>query len=268
MARLESPFPFIGTLGEVSVYKNRLTDKMIVRMKGGPSKHKIKTAASCRGIRDQNREFKGCGMANRNLFLAIHYVKDLKDFVVAGAFTRIVKAVQCMDLTHQKGQRDILFSTNRQFLEGFQLNRKNPFNTVFSHPVTAIIDRSIGKATVQIPEVLPGINFTNPWPYSTFRFIICIGAIYDIVPDSYGDDYELKHPQGNAGVEFVQTEWMATDSKAPGRSIELQLQPMVAAAIDDSTTIIVSIGIEFGAQSFTEIKPVKHVGCAKFLAVG
>ena len=268
MAKLESPFPFIGTLGEVSVYRNRLTDKLIVRMKGGPTKQKIRTAESCEGIREQNLEFKGCGMANRNLFLAIHYVKHLKDFVVAGAFTKIIKAVQCMDLIHEKGKRDILFSTNRQFLEGFQLNKKNPFNTVFSHPVTATIDRSGAKATVQIPEVLPGINFINPWPYSTFRFILCIGAIYDIGPHISRKDYEVKHAEGNTGVKLVRTEWIATDSKTPGRSIELQLQPMVAAAVDDSTTIIVSIGIEFGTQSFTEIKPVKHVGCAKFLAVG
>ena len=266
MAKMNSPFPFLGTLGEVSVYKNRLTDSIVVRMKGGPNKHQNKTYPSMESVREQNKEFVQCGAANSNLFLAVHRVKHLTDYVLAGEFTKVIKAIQCQDKIRQPGQREILISANRQFLEGFQFNRKNPFDMVFSHPISTTIDR-VGKlAVVQIPDVVPGINFKNPWPYSLFRFVVCIGALRDMLYSDADKRYFLEADRGHHGVNSVTTDWLSTDTQTPGRAIEVKLQQMVG--IDDHATLIVCVGIEFGTNNYNGITPVKHVGCAKVVALG
>lgn len=268
MARLVSPYPIVGTLGNVSMYKNRLTDKVVVRMKGGPSKSKIKTAKSCKGIRMQNKEFEGCGMANKAFFVAIYNIKHLNDYVVAGDVTKIIKAIQGMDTVHQKGERNIDFSANHRFLEGFHLNKKNPFGSVFTNSIPSTINRLEGKVTVQIPEVMPGINFLNPWPYSSFRFIVNIGAVYDTVFKRSDNLYEIQHESGSSGVNFVCTDWMPTNNKIAAQALEVGLKGSASTLIDEHTTIIVSIGIEFGTNKYGETKPVKHVGCSMVLSVG
>ena len=266
MAKMNSPFPFLGTLGEVSVYKNRLTDTTCVRMKGGPSKYQVKTYPTCAGIREQNSEFYQCGAANRNMFLALWGVKHLTDYVLAGEFTKIIKAIQCEDHNNLRGQREIIFSRNRNFLEGFQLNRKNPFDTVLSHPIPTTIDRSVSKAIIELPEVVPGINFRNPWPYSSFRFIIGVGAIADILYLQKEKRYASLAERSHHGSKAMHTDWQPADKRSAGQVIELGLRENLLP--DEHTTMIVSVGIEFGTNSYNGMIPVKHVGCAKFVAVG
>lgn len=265
MAKFEPPFPFEGSFGGMSFYQNRF-GVWVARKKGGPTKEQVKNSPTCKGIRNQNAEFQACGQANRSLFLAIDGVKHLNDFVLAGAFTKIVKAIQCLQPDHLKGQRNIIFSSNRHFIDGFQLNRKNPFDSVLSNPVIATIVRSESMAVVQLPAVMPGINFRNPWPYSFFRFIVCVGAIQDIL---YQDDtkrYTIFLDRPHHGVNYIRTDWMPAESKNPGRNIEVRLQETVNLA--DTSTMIVSVGIEFGTNKFNGVQPVKHAGCAKFVAVG
>ena len=266
MAKVNSPFPFLGTLGEVSVYKNRLTDKLIARMKGGGTKEKILTAPSCQGIREQNEEFKMCGQANRALFKAVHYTKHLTDFVMAGGFTTLIKAVQCEDPVHQKGERSIVFSENRQFLEGFHITRQNSIDSVLSNPITATLNRSDSKATVQLPDVVPGVNFRHTWPYTIFRFIVCLGAIDDILFKDELKRYSDTSERWHSSVNGFTTEWMTSDIKNPGRTIDIGLKNNTP--LTDTASMIVSVGIEFGNTKFNGIQPVKHVGCAKIVAVG
>ncbi len=68
------------------------------------------------------------------------------------------------------------------------------------------------------------------------------------------------------GVNWATTDWMPAESKNPGSTIEVRLHNAVMLA--DISTMIVSVGIEFGTNKFNGVQPVKHAGSAKFVAVG
>jgi hypothetical protein len=58
MAELKG-IPFIGSLGTLSAYKRKDSDKIILRGKGGPSKEQIKNGAQFELTRHNISEFGG-----------------------------------------------------------------------------------------------------------------------------------------------------------------------------------------------------------------
>ena len=59
MAKLIGEFQFEGSIGNLSAYKRKDSDKIILRTKGGPSKRRIKTAPEFAVVRLYNLEWNG-----------------------------------------------------------------------------------------------------------------------------------------------------------------------------------------------------------------
>lgn len=262
MARLKGVLDFSGKIGGLSAYKRKDMDDTFVRMPGGASRKKIKTARSFERTRELNLEWKGCGRAAGRIRWALLFVGHLKDYNFTSELSKICKAIQSQDTENVKGERSILISKHRDLLEGFRLTQRNPFDSVVRHLLKCEINRETGSAWVQLPNLLPEINLYIPWRYPLFRFVISLQAVLDL---------EYNYPQtsnsNTAAAPVAYTAWQATGEHYAGERIELQLKG--GPKQDDSWTLILSVGIEMGTPiSNNVINTVKYAGSAKILAVG
>jgi len=263
MAKLISQFPFLGSLGEVSAYKMRGVDHIILRRKGGASKRKIKTHPDFVRTRENNSEFGGRATAVKWVRQALSVQKAVADYNIAGTLNGVLQPAQQLDDKGRRGKRAVLLSRNPQLLQGFSLNRKAPFDSIIRNPPLWSLLRDTRSARIDIPELLPGINFFAPDKHPMFR----ITAVLGIVPDVFYTSIKYK-PSSNSyrdnDVVIVDTDWRAVRKNAPATTLEMT-HPTLPP--DQSFSLVLSIGICFGTMSdATTVQQVKYAGAAKILA--
>ncbi len=264
MAKLDGLNSFAGSLSNVSVYKMRGVDQLVMRTKGGASKQKIKKSPAFTKTRLLNAEWGGCAKAGGSIKAALFPVAHLNDYNISGPLNALAKIIQLTDTVNPLGERHILFSKNRRLLEGFQLNRQTNFDALIRHPLHYTLSRKSGKATVQVPELIPGINFHPYWPHPLFRLVLSLGVIPDLVPGQLG--YQAATAPGEYYTNVIQSDWLLSGTPAAAQSHTIQMQG--DTPLTDSASLMLAIGIEFGTPLTANlIKPVPRAGCAKILAL-
>lgn len=263
MAFLTDGINFTGSLGKLSAYKVRGSDKIIVRTKGGATKAQIRQSPVFERTRENNTEFAGCGYAAKNIRQVLYPVKHLADYNFTPMLVKLAKSIQLLDTTGDRGQRSIDLSRHRYLLEGFQLNRKNTFDSVLRHPVQCTIERETGTAEVQLPGLLPGLNLLLPWQYPFFRFVITFGIVANI--GFNGINY--RNAENQPLPVSAHTEWQLVKRHSEAQRILLALTDL--GLLNDDSTLLVGIGIEMGMPVTDQvIERVRYVGCGKILVTG
>ena len=263
MAFLSGGPEFTGSIGNMSYYKMKGTDKIVVRKKGGASKKKIKTLPSFARTRENNAEFGGCANTVRSIRHALYPLNKLADYNFTPTLTTLAKNIQLLDNVNERGKRAVNFSQYRYLLEGFQLNKTIIFDSVVKYPLKGSIERETGSATIDIPHLHPQLNLEFPWKAPLYRFVIGFGVFTDSAFN--GTDYKEKATLPVA--ETIYTEWQPVQQAFEGQSFTLQLHNL--HGIDDTKSMILSIGIEMGTPITNAfIQPIKYAGCAKILTVG
>lgn len=256
MAIIKNALQFTGSLGNITAYTMRGSDKIIIRTKGGASGKKIKTSPKFQRTRENNAEFGLCAKVASGIRSAVWPVKHMADYNFTPVLNALAKHVQLMDKHHPRGKRHVLFSQHAYLLEGFHLNKQNTFDSLVRHPLSFQINREALQATIQLPTLEPGINLRIPWPDPVFRFIAALGFMTD----------NSATRKGHAAS--AETEWHPVLQPFEERELQLQLPP-VAGGIRSATTLLLSIGIETGMPvTNTLIKPLKYHACAKILGTG
>ena len=264
MAKASLNLPIGFSTADFSVYSMRGVDKLVVRAKHGPTKEQIATEPQYAPLRRYQSEFRGVGKAISLIMASCYAVNHLADYNFSGTLTRICKIIQMKDELHSQGQRSILFSKYGEILNGFNLNRKNQFDSIVNKAPEYTISRSEFKVTLKIPSLTPGINFFNPWNLPVYRFIAVLGIIPDMILTDTG--YAAANPLMKFYVEQSRTVWIPAGTTFNGTQLEIQLPG--DTVLDESGTLVLSLGIEFGTVvSNSLIQAVKHMGCAKVLVV-
>jgi hypothetical protein len=265
MAILTNSLGFTGRLQNMTAYKMKGSDKIILRAKGGASKNKVLHAPSFARTRENFTEFGGCARTTRDIRLAIHPVKHLADFNFTSTLNALAKKIQLMDQTNERGQRAICISQYRYLLEGFQLNRVHTFDSVVRHPLRYAIDRAAGRATVQLPELVPGLNLHIPWYNPLFRFVVALGLVTDRT--FTGSGYGMRNDTQHFPVATACTSWHAVSQPVEAEMIELDLG--ISGGMLEENTMLLSVGVEMGVPVSAAVTDVvKRVGCGKILGVG
>jgi hypothetical protein len=266
MATLENGINFTGSLGNLSAYKMKGSDKIILRTKGGPTKNQIQKSPRFERTRLNNSEFAGAIKAMQNIRFALAQVSWLADYNFTPQLTGLCKSVQHLDPVNRRGERNVILSRHHDLLEGFRLNRKHPLNSIITTPITGIINREKKSALVKMPRLINGVNMILPWKYPVYRFIITLGTAADVLYDKQLHKYHVP-----AGTEedrhCLHTAWYISGQPFIPYSFELQLQS--AAALKNEQVMILSIGIQMGAPDDRgEISAVTYAGSASILAAG
>lgn len=264
MAILKGMPAYTGSMGGLSAYRMRGVDRIVLREKGGPRRGQVKNHPNFDLTRRNNEEWKACMSAVRSVNLSLHGVRHLADHNYTGALSSVCKSIQSDDGIHEKGKRAILFSQSHYKLEGFGLNKYNPFDTVLKHPLQYEPDKDAGTALVVLPDIIPGIHLINPMKQPFYRIVFVLGCITDIVYDDTRKMYRPVHDLTN-NRDLARTGWYTHKEKCEAQPLSLaidnwQLQPGVS--------LILSAGVEFGQPMHGgEIQFTKYAGAAKILKV-
>lgn len=265
MAKLAGSILFTGTMGDVTAYKRHDSDSIILRRKGGPTKKQILKGKKFENLRRNMAEFGGRARATwwlRRMTQPLHACGDTR---FTGRLAKLMKTVQEKDSTSELGKRGIPFSLYPKLLEGFNLNRYHPFDSIVRNPVYYAISKDTLSATVKLPALLPGINFINPFKHPYFKISVALGLLPDL---------EFNHPKykpvGFDGtlplVSKAETEWLPV---VKGMEAQELLLTLPGGNIPAVYTLALSIGIISGkpAERINGIEQVKFAGAAKIVAM-
>lgn len=264
MARLNSDLSFVGSIGKISAYKRRDLDTIILRYKGGPTGKQIKESKNFENTRRVNKEFGGRSLASRWIMTALWPQKLVADFNIAGPLNALLKPMQSLDTENEWGKRSILLSQHRSLLSGFDLNRKHPFNSIIRNPLHHSILRNTLRASIDIPALLPGINFHSPWKHHpVYSFSAALGLLPDWNYVSNGYQPALVHEGIYPAV--VYSDWYPVLSGSPAITLQMGIDQ---TAPFDPFSLTLAIGIRYGTMGANgTIEQVRYAGSAKVLEV-
>ncbi len=259
MAILKTPFEFTGRIGKVSAYKRKGSDKVILRMGSGPTKEQIKADPKFVRLRENNSEFKASTLLTAGIRYALFPVKHLGDSNFTGAITKRANKIQKMDTVGFRGVRNVYLSQNRQMMKGFNLNLKDPFDSILTHPLAISVNRELKTASVTIPAIVPDINLYLPEGTVFYHFIISLGVVRDIV--FTGNDLPYTDP---GEVVFAATAWQHAQATVEETEVQVQLSGNIA----DTDSLVLAIGVEMGLPDrFGELEISHREGAAKIIEV-
>jgi hypothetical protein len=262
MAQLESNFDFTGKLGNISAYKSRGSEKIILRTKGGPTTHQFKTSQHYAKARRNNAEFGGRAQASKWVRQMMHPLQSVGDYNAAGPLNALIKPIQALDTVNDHGQRNIEFSKDSSLLHGFSLNKRNTFDSIIRNPVAYSIDRVVLTATVGIPQLLPNINFFNPGKHAFYSIVAVLGIVPDLFysKNGYNSSWKKNEPEGS---KFIESEWFASLEGSKAFTLSLQYQLSLP---NQSFMAMLSAGIKFGTMGVGGvIQQVPYAGAAKIM---
>ncbi|MBT1687036.1 hypothetical protein [Dawidia soli] len=268
MPFLEGPFAFTGKLDMLSAYRMRGVDKIVVRRKGGPSAEKIKTSKSFENTRRTMSEFGGCSRHGSYVRKAMNQVRRLSDYNFGSDINSVMRQVQLRDGTSEWGRRRIALSEHTRLLEGFSTTQKAPaFDSIVRAPVYYTLDRHDRSVRVDLPELLRDINYFPRNNHAMFRLTITLGIVPDLTFDVPSKEYLPPWWYSSAYHSIsTSTDWSPSLEGMPGSTLELAMEALPPG--DDAWTLMLSIGIEYGAvrQNGT-IGEVRRFGAAKIMGL-
>jgi hypothetical protein len=254
-----------GNIDGLSFYKRRGSDKTIVRKSSGHTKDKVKNDSNLDLFRREGIEFGGRAKMSKYLMRALAFQKPLADYNIAGPLTALMKPLQKLDAVSEYSERNILLSAHPQFLKGFSMNKKHPFDNVIRYPVTAKLERETLSAKVNFPELIPGINFVPPVNHPYYGFRVSLAIVPDIVYTANG--YAPVHPEyPEACAVYVDSNWFSLLQGSPAMEIALTHDCFPP---DTHFTLVLAVGIRYGVlKGLNDIDQAPYVGSAKVLDVG
>jgi hypothetical protein len=264
MAKLAAGVSFTGRIGNLSAYKMRGVEGIILRQKGGASKEKIKTSADFVNTRKVNSEFGGRSRASKWLRGTLGHQSHIADFNLAGPLNALMKPVQLLDAESKLGERNIELSKNPYLLEGFSLNRRTYLDSIIRSPLKWSISRDTLSARIDIPALMPGFNFFPAEKYPLYTIVTSLGIMPDLFYTSDGykpssDEYKLNASQA------ADTGWLPVLKGSPALSLAITLPKPPP---DQSFSLVLAVGVRYGTmRDASVVWPVNYVGAARILAM-
>ncbi|MBT1690853.1 hypothetical protein, partial [Dawidia soli] len=245
MAFLED-LKITGSLGNLSFYRMRGVDQIVVRQKGGASKEYIKNSPTFATARLHMGEFGGCSKMGKEVRHMMHPVRNLADYNFSGFINKALKIVQKQDGTSELGRRSIMLSRHTSLLAGFQLNKSTTFDSVVRTPLTYTISRETLSARIDIPALLRDINFHPNNRHARFRFEVSLGIVPDFTFDAEKKIYTppvwytaMFAPQS------VSSPWYPALKGSPAASMEIALTDQMPAS--GGYSLMLTVGVRYGS---------------------
>ncbi len=266
MAIVKGVFQVTGSVGELSFYTRRGSDKVIMRTKGGASGDKIKHLPQYAGFRNQQKEWSGVTKLTSGVRMAFGGLHRIADYNLMAPLNGLANKMQKADITAEKGQRPVQLSNFKQALDGFNFNRNQPFNSVLRVSINFEMDRAELKATVSIPRINTAIDLVNLQRLPYFRLLVAVGTVSDTIYNEGLSDY-LPQVEGLHGASAtVSSGWFAANAIVDEQQLVVQMSDNQKSRLTDSVSVILSMAVEFGTIGITgEPVEVKYAGSGKVL---
>jgi hypothetical protein len=140
MARQRGPVPFVGRVGDLSFYEDKIHGYLI-RGKGGPTREQIKKRESMEVVRQNNSEFgkaSAYGSLLRSAFRPL--VLHCREYSMSRRMQSLLTAVIKMDAGKEPGKRE-LTKEHLTTLQGFELDEHFSYRKFFKKDVDIVVSK-------------------------------------------------------------------------------------------------------------------------------
>lgn len=224
MASQDGIFKIKGTLGGVTFYKSK--DGYLAREKGGIDKKRMAKDPAFKRTRENGQEFGRAGTYGkylRNSFRPL--LNNSSDKRVVSRLVKELMTIMKTDTVNIRGERTPV-AGSFDLLRGFEFNSNGLLSNTLYVPYIAELNRTLGTAIVELPELVPEQMISAP--SGTTHFKIVVGAS------------EVDFTMGNSLTVYTSTSeilWNA-DLMAP-LNLSLTITPASVAPL------VLLLGIEF-----------------------
>lgn len=263
---------FTGMVGNVITYTRKDSDKLFMRTKGSLNKKRIAKAPEFANTRKQNSEFGGCSSFAANIKHNFVNLQKLSDMAINLKLAAIAKIIQQNDRVNEVGKRSIELSKQKEYLVGFNFNKLQTFNTLFTGEYNALFNRQNLTLTLNFLPIIPHIHLPTKGDNHYYRWYVEVVVISDSHYEERGGKYqfECKGVIPSSTNSYNPSPWITlTENRAAERlEFNLEVSPYLPP-ITDADTFVVGLGIEFGKQLTDNlIVATKQMGAAKIICVG
>lgn len=266
MAIVKGPLQITGAVGELSFYTRRGSDKIIMRTKGGVSGDKIKRKPQYAGFRNQQKEWSGVTKLASGVRMAFGGLHRIADYNLTATLNGLANKMQKADSSTEKGKRPVQLSCFREAMDGFNFNRKEPFNSVLRVSVNFDVDRAELKATMNIPRINTAIDLVNTQRLPYFRLLVALGTASDMIFKEGLNDYVPMVGALHGAAETVSSVWFPSNAIVDAQQLVVQLSEKQKSRLTDHVSVLLSMAVEFGTVGITgEPVEVKYAGSGKVM---
>lgn len=269
MARVKGALQITGGIQGVSFYTMKGSDTIFMRTKGGPSKRRMKVGKEFETVRLHQVEWGGCVRFSQWVSMAMGTVRKMADYNIAPGLNGLGKRIMKLDTENPIGSRSIQLSKCREVLEGFNLNRQYPFNSIYRTGLTLDIDKAQGTMTVKLPRINAQNDLYNLQHLPYYKLVFGYCYLSDVVCDSavkHGNRYKMIATEHTYRGKELETDWISTRDITPEQTLTTSLNLNLTAEDMSTLTVIAVVGIQFAAVGLGGIvEPVKHACCGKIM---
>jgi hypothetical protein len=209
MARQKGPIPFVGRIGELSFYKDKVHGYLI-RSKGGPSRQQIQKKKSMELVRQNNSEFgraSAYGALLRRAFKPL--VLHCREYSMSRRLQSVLLSIIKMDESQPPGQRDVL---KRHFtlLQGFELNSHLSYQKLFKKDVDVEMDKkrvvaggrcTLSKAIAKQADCYKVVSVAAIVDFKKKRFVNDVKES-ELLPCKVSKEFLFEHSLNMKGTLF------------------------------------------------------------------
>ena len=262
MARQKGLMKYIGTIGDVRHFKIKGQPGFYAGLVGGPTAQQVKTAPEFERTRENMNEFGGCAKAGKSLRTALSQVMSkMADSQVTGRLTSVMKKINLEDGTEARGYRKVEISTQRQYLIGFEFDKRLSINGVFNAPydVEHNVDRN--EADFIVAAFNPAELVSAPAGSTHFRLINALAVLADFSFNPTTGNYEADDPINNELNVVTYSDYIPLNTPYAGDTISAALPG--APTLANNVTVVQCIGIEFFQEVNGQYYPFASGNCLK-----
>ena len=242
MAELIPGFKFLGTLDDLTAYKTKQSDKVILKRKWGPSREMIYTKPNYAITRKNIKDFGGASTAASAVKRAMGVMPKVPDYYFFGNLTSLMKIVEARDTANPLGKRHVQLSKYPQLLEGLQISRRNVFESMVHNPIACNLSRTDCSAELTLPALLPGVNFFGIGDFPYYYWRIDLG----IVPDMFYNEIGKHAPNNDYPFNFKKTiisDWFHVNQPADAATLQIAMDRLPP---DNDYSLMLTVAIHFG----------------------
>ncbi len=267
MARIKGENGFLsGMVGNVSFYKRKDLEGVIVRTKGGPSKNMLKKSPKFANTRKRNVEFGVCSKMGAQIRHKLHKLAKLSDYNASTALNSLASIILKTDVEHELGKRSICLSKNRDLLKGFSFNKVNLLESYFTGLYRCNVNKDAFSAQIDISPITTSVHLNNADSFQYFRWIMNVAVVADFEYSEEKNQYIYNTDYYYPLWTSIVSPWMSLQSNHESES--LKIEQVLETPLQENQTVVVGFGIEFGRAINNEaIVAVKVAGAAKIVAV-
>lgn len=243
MAKQKGYINLEGTLGELTFYKSG--GQSIVKTKSAINKDRILKEPNFKRTRENMTEFGGSakvGKALRHGLAAI--IPIMRDRTIVGRLTAIMKRINANG-TGLRGKREFEILGNKTLLEGFELNKSKPLETIFFAPFNApTLDANRSICTWVIPDFNTLDYIHAPEGATHCRLVLATTVLSNYAYDNALKQYLPTNPDEDETSSIVFSNDIPLTGLI-GSDTTLTTDLGFTAPLPNTVAVVIAIGIIF-----------------------